>query len=406
MTSPAPPDIAKLRIDRGATPIRSSRRRKWLWLSGIAVAGLAGAGWYASRPHAIDVTTTAIVTSYPSQQFVVLNATGYVVAQRKAAIASKATGRLEWLGVAEGSTVKEGEVIARLDNRDVVAQAQSAEASVRAARAALEGAKAEERDATTQLKRNEELVAKGFVSQASLDAVKMRADRAIAGVANAQASIAVAQANARNAQVAVDYTQIRAPFDGVIVSKAANVGDMVTPFSSATDSKGAVVSMVDMSTLEVEADVSESSLAKIRVAQPCEITLDALPDVRFRGRVSRMVPTVDRAKATVVTKVRFDAIDPRILPDMSAKVSFLAQEVTAEQQKPLLAVNPDALATRDGATVLFVVRDGKLAQVPVVRGATLGDVVAINGDVKTGEKVVQRPAAELKSGTPVKVAQK
>jgi multidrug efflux pump subunit AcrA (membrane-fusion protein) len=148
--------------------------------------------------------------------------------------------------------------------------------------------------------------------------------------------------------VAVDYTQIRAPFDGVIVSKAANVGDMVTPFSSATDSKGAVVSMVDMSTLEVEADVSESSLAKIRVAQPCEITLDALPDVRFRGRVSRMVPTVDRAKATVVTKVRFDAIDPRILPDMSAKVSFLAQEVTAEQQKPLLAVNPDALTTREG----------------------------------------------------------
>jgi len=406
MTSPAPPDIAKLRIDRGATPIRSSRRRKWLWLSGIAVAGLAGAGWYASRPHAIDVTTTAIVTSYPSQQFVVLNATGYVVAQRKAAIASKATGRLEWLGVAEGSTVKEGEVIARLDNRDVVAQAQSAEAAVRAARAALEGAKAEERDATTQLKRNEELVAKGFVSQASLDAVKMRADRAIAGVANAQASIAVAQANARNAQVAVDYTQIRAPFDGVIVSKAANVGDMVTPFSSATDSKGAVVSMVDMSTLEVEADVSESSLAKIKVGQPCEITLDALPDVRFRGRVSRMVPTVDRAKATVVTKVRFDAIDPRILPDMSAKVSFLAQEVTAEQQKPLLAVNPDALATREGATVLFVVRDGKLAQVPVVRGAALGDLVAITGAVQTGEKAVLKPSAELKPGTPVKLAPK
>ena len=406
MTTPAPPDIAKLRIDRGAAPIRSSRRRKWLWLGGIAVAGLAAAGLYAARPHPIDVTTTAIVTSYPSQQFVVLNATGYVVAQRKAAIASKATGRLEWLGVAEGSTVKEGEVIARLDNRDVVAQAQSAEAAVRAARAALEGAKAEERDATTQLKRNEELVAKGFVSQASLDAVKMRADRAVAGVANAQASIAVAQANARNAQVAVDYTQIRAPFDGVIVSKAANVGDMVTPFSSATDSKGAVVSMVDMSTLEVEADVSESSLAKIKVGQPCEITLDALPDVRFRGRVSRMVPTVDRAKATVVTKVRFDAIDPRILPDMSAKVSFLAQEVTAEQQKPLLAVHPDALTTRDGATVLFVVRDGKLAQVPVVRGATLGDLVAVTGAVQTGEKAVQKPSAELKPGTPVKLAQK
>jgi RND family efflux transporter MFP subunit len=337
---------------------------------------------------------------------VLLNATGYVVAQGKAAIASKATGRLEWLGVAEGSTVKAGDVIARLDNRDVVAQAQSAQAAVRAARAGLESAKAEERDASSQLKRNQDLVAQGFVSQASLDSVKMRAERAVAGIANAQAAIAVAEANARNAQVAVDYTLIRAPFDGVIVSKAANVGDMVTPFSSAVDSKGAVVNMVDMSTLEVEADVSESSLAKVKVGQPCEITLDALPDARFRGHVSRMVPTVDRAKATVVTKVRFDTIDPRILPDMSAKVSFLAQEVTPEQQKALSAINPDALATRDGTTVLFVVRDGKLAQVPVQRGATLGDVVAIEGAVKAGEKVVLKPVAELKAGTPVKVAQK
>ena len=186
------------------------------------------------------------------------------------------------------------------------------------------------------------------MSQAALDTAKMRADRAVAGVASAKAAIAVAEANARNAQVAVDYTLIRAPFDGVIVSKSANVGDMVTPFSSAADSKGAVVTMADMSTLEVEADVSESSLAKIKVGQPCEITLDALPDARFRGRISRMVPTVDRAKATVMTKVQFDAIDPRILPEMSAKVSFLSQEVTAEQQKPLLAVHPDALAARDG----------------------------------------------------------
>ena len=400
------PDIGKLKIDRGLAPIKRSRRRKWAWLGAIAVAVVAAGAWYAAQPHPVEVTTTAVVTSYPSQQFVLLNATGYVVAQRKAAIASKATGRLEWLGVAEGSMVKEGEVIARLDNRDVVAQAQSAQASVRAARATLESAKAEERDAASQLKRNQDLVAQGFVSQASLDGVKMRAERAVAGIANAQAAIAVAEANARNAQVAVDYTLIRAPFDGVIVSKAANVGDMVTPFSSAVDSKGAVVNMVDMSTLEVEADVSESSLAKVKVGQPCEITLDALPDARFKGHVSRMVPTVDRAKATVVTKVRFDAIDPRILPDMSAKVSFLAQEVTAEQQKPLLAVNPEALASRDGATALFVVRDGKLAQVPVVRGVALGDVVAITGDVKTGDKVVLRPAAELKAGTPVKVAQK
>ena len=406
MTTPVQPDIARLRIDRSLATVRSSRRSKWLWLGGIATIAIAGAAWYATQPHALPVQTTTVVTSFPSQQFVVLNATGYVAAQRKAAIASKATGRLEWLGVAEGSQVKAGEVIARLDNRDVVAQAQSAEASVLATRAAFEQAQAEEWDAQAQLKRNQDLVARGFVSRSALDSAKARADRAVAGVANAKAVIAVAEANARNAQVAVDYTLIRAPFDGVIVSKNANVGDMVTPFSSAVDSKGAVVSMADMSTLEVEADVSESSLAKIKVGQPCEITLDALPDTRFRGRISRMVPTVDRAKATVMTKVQFDAIDPRILPEMSAKVSFLSQEVTAEQQKALVAVHPDALAVGESGAVLFVIRDGRVNEVRVVRGDKVGDLVAITGDVRTGEKVVLKPSADLKPGTLVKAAQK
>ena len=406
MTSSVPPDIAKLRIDRSISTVRSSRRRKWLWLGAIATFAIAGAAWYASQPHALPVQTTTVVTSFPSQQYVVLNATGYVVAQRKAAIASKATGRLDWLGVTEGSRVKAGEIIARLDNRDVTAQAQSAEANVNVARAAFDQAKAEEWDAVATLKRNQDLLAQGFVSQSALDSVKMRADRAAAGVANAKAAIAVAEANARNAQVAVDYTLIRAPFDGVIVSKNANVGDMVTPFSSAADSKGAVVAMADLGTLEVEADVSESSLAKIKVGQPCEITLDALPDTRFRGRISRMVPTVDRAKATVMTKVQFDAIDPRILPEMSAKVSFLSQEVTAEQQKPIVAVHPDALAVGESGPVLFVVRDGKANEVRVVRGDKVGDLVAITGDVRTGEKVVLKPSSDLKSGKLVKVAQK
>src|SRR6185295_8907612 len=209
---------------------------------------------------------------------------------------------------------------------------------------------------------------KGFVPQATVDTARARADRAVAAVASANASIGVAEANARNAKVAVDYTLIRAPFDGVILSKSANVGDLVTPFSSAAESKGAVVTMADMSTLEVEADVSESSLAKVKVGQPCEISLDALPDVRFRGHINRMVPTVDRAKATVMTKVRFDAIDPRVLPEMSAKVSFLSQDVTPEQQRPLTAVHPDAVISRDGRTMLFVIRDGKANEVAVTPG--------------------------------------
>ena len=139
---------------------------------------------------------------------------------------------------------------------------------------------------------------------------------------------------------------------------------------------------------------------------PAEITLDALPNERFRGRISRMVPTVDRAKATVMTKVRFDAIDPRILPEMSAKVSFLSQEVTADQQKPLLAVNPDALSQRDGRTVVFVVREGHAVAVPVTPGVKVGDATSVTGDVKSGDKVVAKPAPSLQSGALVTTAAK
>ena len=401
-----PPDLTRLRIDRSLAPVRRRRTRRWVVFGVLALAVAAGAAYLVVRPRVVDVQTVAVVTSFPSQQFVVLNATGYVVAQRKAAIASKATGRLEWLGVAEGSRVKAGEVIARLDNRDVVAQSQAAVAQTGAARAALEQALAEERDALAQHRRNVDLVGKGFVSQSSLDTSKARADRAVAGVGSARAALAAAEASARNAGVSVDYTLIRAPFDGVILSKSANVGDMVTPFSSATDSKGAVVTMADMDTLEVEADVSESSLSKVKVGQPAEIVLDALPDARFLGHISRMVPTVDRAKATVMTKVRFDRIDPRILPEMSAKVAFLTQDVTADQQKPLTAIAADAVVQRDGRSVVFVVRDNVATAVPVTTGAKLGDLVAITGELKSGDKAVQRPAPDLASGTRVKVATK
>jgi len=401
-----PADLSRLKIDRSLAPVRRRRTRRWVLLAVAGIGVALAAGYLLTRPRVVDVQTVAVVTSYPSQQFVVLNATGYVVAQRKAAIASKATGRLEWLGVAEGSRVKSGEVIARLDNRDVVAQADVARAQANAARAALESSLAEERDALSQHRRNVDLVTKGFVSQSSLDTSKARADRAVAGVTSARAALAAAEANARNAEVAVDYTLIRAPFDGVILSKSANVGDMVTPFSSATDSKGAVVAMADMDTLEVEADVSESSLSKVKVGQPAEIVLDALPDTRFLGHISRMVPTVDRAKATVMTKVKFDRIDPRVLPEMSAKVSFLSRDVAPSEQKPLVAVAADAVAQHEGRSVVFVVRDGAAVAVPVTTGQRLGDLVAIAGDVKSGEKAVAKPPADLTSGTRVKVATK
>lgn len=354
----------------------------------------------------VAVETASVTMSYPSQAYTELNATGYVVAQRKAAVASKATGRLVWLGVEEGSRVKTGEIIARLENLDVKATREQAAANLQLAKANLEQGLAELRDAETALKRSEELLAQGFVSRASHDVAVARHDKATANIASLQAGIAAAQANLRGTDVAVEQTLIRAPFDGVVLTKAANVGDVVTPFSSALDAKGAVVTMADMSTLEVEADVSESNLSRVRIGQPVEIHLDALPDIRFRGVVARTVPTVDRSKATVMTKIRFLEADARILPEMSAKVAFLSQAISDAERAPRAALNAAALTTRAGRNVVFVVRHGKVAEVPVETGTKMGDLVEIRSGPQPGEKVVLRPSAKLHDGAAVKPAGK
>lgn len=399
------PDLGKLAIDRSTAPQRSGRRRRSLWLALLAVllaAALFAARAMSGRPH---VETVGVALAWPAQEYTLLNATGYVAPQRKAAISSKATGRLEWLGVLEGSRVRKDELIARLENRDVSAALGQAEANVRVARANLVQAKAELQDARNALRRASGLLAQKFIAQAAYDAAEARYDKARAGVAGMDAAIAAAEANARAARVALDQTLIRAPFDGVILTKSANVGDNITPFSSAADSKGAVVTMADMDTLEVEADVSESSLAKIAVGQPVEIQLDALPTLRLSGVVSRMVPTVDRSKATLLVKVRFIERDPRVLPDMSARVAFLSRALRPDEERPLPALPPAALAKRDGRLVAFVIKDGKARATPVTAGRKLGDLVAVNG-VPVGQKVVLRPPERLEDGMAVEVAAK
>ena len=399
------PDLSRLKIDRSTARVpRSRRSRKLLWVA-LAVVLLGGLGaWrYFKAPQVVETVT--VTTAYPYQGVTLMNATGYVVAQRKAALASKATGRLVWLGVLEGSKVKEGEVVARLESNDVSATADQAQANVRQARANLEQGQAELKDAEANLNRVRELVEKKFQAQSVLDQAVARYQKAKSGISSLQAGIGVAQASERGAKVGVEQTLIRAPFDGVVLTKAANIGDVITPFSNAADSKGAVVTIADMSTLEVEADVSESNISKVAVGTPVEIQLDAFPDQRFQGNVSRMVPTVDRSKASVMVKVKFKQLDGRILPDMSAKVAFLEREIVQEQRKPLTVVNPRAVVERDGAKVVFVMDGEKVRQAPVTTGDKLGDAVIVSG-VKAGEKVVLAPAERLRDGTPVKTATK
>jgi len=386
-------------------------RGKWrrrLVRAAIVVAVLVAAGYGAMRFRAAptEVQLASVTQAYPYQNQTVLTATGYVVAQRKAAVATKATGRLEWLGVAEGSRVRQGEVIARLENRDMAAARDQAAANLKVARANLAQGRVELADAERAFHRSEELLLQSFVSGAAHDVARARVDKARAGVNSLDASVAVAQANLRAAEVNVDQTLIRAPFDGVVLTKAANVGDVVTPFSSATDAKGAVVTMADMATLEVEADVSESNLAKVRIDQPTEIQLDALPEKRFRGVVARMVPTVDRSKATVMTKVRFLEPDPRVLPEMSAKVTFLSEAVSEDQRVARTVVSPAALVTRSGRQVAFLVADGVVRETPVVTGAKIGALIEVKSGLAPEDKVVLRPAAGLASGAHVKAAAK
>ena len=401
----ADPDLSRLRIDRNAPRAAARLRFRWWWLLLIVLAAGGAYALYA-RNAPLAVETATVSQAYPSQAHTLLNATGYVVAQRKAAVASKATGRLEWLNVREGSVVKAGEVVARLESNDVTAQMQQAAASVRVARANLEQGDAELKEAVRAMARSRDLLEKKFVSAAAHDTVVARHEKAQAALSGYKASIAVAEANLRVAQVAVEQTLIRAPFDGVVLTKNANVGDVITPFSSALGSQAAVVTMADMSTLEVEADVSEANLAKVKVGQPCEIQLDALPDQRFRGVVQRTVPTVDRAKATVMVKVRFIEPDTRVLPEMSAKVAFLEKELPPDERTARIVAQPSTVVERDGGSVVFIIRDGKAVQVTVKTGMKIGDLVELTGKVAAGDKLVLRPPAGLRDGSAIKIATK
>jgi len=401
-------DLSGLRIEKSRAVTRPRKRKKAgafvLAILAIILLGFLYMRGVFTPPVQVQIAT--VTQFYPSQALTVLNASGYLVPQRKSALASKVTGRLVWLGVEEGSHVKKDQVVARLESEDVLAAKNQATANVNAARSNLEQTKAELREATLNLERNKALFSKGFVAKSSYDTALARYEKAVASVEAAEATIKANLAALESADVSLEYTLIRAPFDAVVLTKNADIGDIVTPIGAAANAKSAVITIADMSSLQVEADVSESNLNKIRVGQPCEIQLDALPGERLRGAIHLIVPTADRTKATVMVKVRFIDKNPRVLPEMSAKVAFLSRPANPDEQKPRIALHQSAIVNRKGDEKVFLVKGNKVWETSIRLGNKIGDMIEVLGGIKAGDQFVLNPPEGLRNGLKIKAVEK
>lgn len=401
-------DLSKLRIEKTRVISRPRRRRRILLsLLLVLLASTAGLLYHQGLlTPAVEIQIATVSYIYPSQTLTLLNASGYVVPQRKSALASKVTGRLIWLGVEEGHRVRRDQVVARLESQDVTAAKEQAEANVEAARHNAELSKAELREATLNLDRNKALLERGVIARAAYDSALARYEKAVASVEASEANLKASLAALEVANINLEYTLIRAPFDGVVLTKNADVGDIVTPIGAAANAKAAVITIADMNSLQVEADVSESNLNKIKVGQPCEIQLDALPGERFRGVIHTIVPTADRTKATVMVKVRFIDRDSRVLPEMSAKVAFLSRPASREEQRPRLAIPRSSIVNRKEGEKVFRIQEDRAIEIPLKPGEKIGEMVEVLEGPKVGDQIVLNPPEHLRNGMKVKVKER
>lgn len=398
-------DLSTLRINRDRP--EEPRPGKMKYLVGVLiVAALAVAVWIWKPGFSPtrDVSATTVLWTYPSQANAVLNAAGYIVPQRKASVASKGTGRLVFLGVEEGDRVKTGQIIARLESNDVEAAVNQAAAGAAAYKAQVAQAQASVEQTKKEFERSESLYKGTVITASEFEIKKLQYESAVAALNAAQANYVASEAALVAARVQLENTIIRAPFDGTVLTKQADVGEIVAPFA-AGNSRGAVVTMADMESLQMEADVSESNIDRVRMDQPCEIVLDAFPEHRYRGVVAKIVPTADRAKATILTKIKFLDIDRKVLPDMSAKVTFLTEALpdSAMQAKPKATIPLSALGDRGGRRVVFLIRDDVVRMVSPETGSVNGDRIEIVGGLTVGDRVVNKPDPELRDGDKVRV---
>jgi len=404
MTTPVP-DLSKLTINRDV-PSRGVRRAfgATAAIAAGAVALVALLLWLARRGGVpvVQVATATAVGGAGASTGVVAN--GYVVARTQASVSAKIPGRLAYLGVSEGSHVEAGQVIARLENADYAAAVDQAEAAAAAERATLRETQADRDELRLEATRAHDVRSHNpqLISQQDVDIADSRAAQADARVAAEQARVQAAQAAVEVAHATLENTLIRAPFTGTVLRKDAEVGEVVAPSVGGGLTRGAVVTMADMATLEVEVDVNEAYIAQVRVGEPARITLDAYPDTAFRGAVRLIVPTADRQKATVQVKVSILEHDARILPEMGARVEFLqpVRRDAGPAPRPHVSVPADAVHTDGGATVVWLVRDGRLERRVVDAGPVSGGLREVRAGLVGGERLllsgVDHPAAGMR----------
>ncbi len=399
--SSAKSPLDELRIER--RPERPSSRMPWLAIVFVVLLLVAGAAFFWHSPGSAVEVQIAVArdATAGNGERTVLNASGYVTARRQATVSSKVTGKVTEVLFEEGLKVKEGQVLARLDDTNVKTSLDVAQAQLDSAKAALAETEAQLKNANLEFQRTTELVKQRIASQADLDLAESNAKSLTAHLAQQKLDVTVAERQVAMWQQQMDDMIIRAPFAGVITTKDAQPGEMISPVSAGGGfTRTGIGTIVDMNSLEIEIDVNESYINRVEAGQSVEATLDAYPDWKIPCKVIAIIPTADRQKSTVKVRVGFDQLDPRILPDMSVKVAF--QNAGGASPTRAVLIPKDSIRNLDGRDVVFVAQHGHAERRAVTVTDTQGDDSVLSAGVSAGEQVIVNAPASLADGAAVK----
>ena len=394
-------DLSALRIEREPLDAGGRNWGKWAFVF-VMLAALGGGAWYwLARERPVEVEVAAVTERAAGAQASVLNASGYVTARRRATVSSKVTGKVIEVNVEEGMEVRQGQVLARLDDSTLQAGLRLYRAQLEAAKRQIPESEVRLEQARVMLRRQEQLRKEGLNTPNDIDNARAEVDSLVARIASALEQVKVAESQIAMQQTAIEDTVIRAPFSGVAISKDAQAGEMVSPVSAGGGfTRTGICTIVDMKSLEIEVDVNESYINRVRTGQPVSAVLDAYPDWQIPANVITLVPTADRQKATVLVRIGFQKLDPRILPDMGVKVTFLREADTKDEQvAQSVTLVPQAAVQKDGeSSYVFVVRQNTVERRAVKTAGTDGDRLEVVAGLKGGDQVVISPPPELSEG--------